>query len=299
VVDDSQGRIANGLKGDGSKNVRLMSSLWNREQEIVEKYLSFFVLYSTLVLSCLAVCSADFLYSLRYIPMNSSTPLIDRFQQLTTNHTTQFEPQITHIRQRLDAELALLQQQETALVQAQDQALQELRQAIHTDARFLLSTAQFQAFVESVVPKERSRYSSRPDIQVTNQVADWSLCQSTKAIGISNYQEDIDHDGYDDERTFTLYSYGVDVRWGDREIEISEIQTNRAYGVAEQSVHDDEDQLEELSDRLNEFYDWDKQTAEEKMLMLEMSYLVYYCCTLLKLQPQKVQLVYDSTVIAE
>jgi hypothetical protein len=123
--------------------------------------------------------------------MNSSAPLVDRFQQLTTNHTAQFEPQITHLRQRLDTELALLQQQETALVQAQDQALQELRQAIHTDARFLLATAQFQSFVESIVPKERSRYSSRPDIYVSNQVADWSLCQSTEAIELGGYHGNI------------------------------------------------------------------------------------------------------------
>ncbi len=231
--------------------------------------------------------------------MNSSAPLIDRFQQLTTNHTTQFEPQITHIRQRLDTELALLQQQETVLVQAQEQALQELRQAVHTDARFLLATEQFQFFVESVVPKEGSRYSSRPNIQVTNQLTDWSLCQSTEAIGISNYQEDIDHDGYDDERTYTLYSYGVDIQWGNKSQKIREIQINRVYGVAKQSIHDQADQIEELHDRLNGFYDWKKQTVEEKMLMLEMSYLVYYCCTLLKLQPQKVQLVYDSTTITE
>lgn len=231
--------------------------------------------------------------------MNSFSTLIDRFQQLTENHHTQFEPQITHIRQRLDTELALLQQQENALVLAQDQALQELWQAIHTDARFLLGTTQFQSFVESLVPKERSRYSSRPDTPVSNQVADWLLCQATETIGISNYQEDVDHDGYDDERTYTLYSYGIDVQWGDKEISISEIQVKRVYGVAEQRIHDQEDQIEELSDRLNDFYDWNTQTAAEKMLILEMGYLVYYACSMLKLQPQKVELVYDSTIIPE
>ena len=231
--------------------------------------------------------------------MNNASTLIDRFQQLTENHSNQFEPQIAHIRQRLDTELSLLQQQENALVQAQDNTLQELRQAIQLDARFLLATTQFQSFVASILAKERPRYSSRPDIRVSNQVADWSLCQATKLIGISNYQESIDHDGYDDERTYTLYSYGVDVQWGEQEASISEIQLNRVYGVAEQSIHDDEDQIEELSDRLNEFYDGYKRTEEERLLMLEMSYLVYYCCTLLKLQPQKVQLVYDSTKIFE
>jgi hypothetical protein len=231
--------------------------------------------------------------------MNSASILIDRFQQLTANHDTQFEPQIAQIHQRLDIELAQLQQQETALVEAQDQALQELWQAINTDARFLLTTAQFQSFVQSVVPKERSWYSSRPNIQVASQVTDWLLCQSTEAIGIFNYQEDVDDDGYDDERTFTMYSYGVDIQWGNKELNISEIETKRAYGISAQRINDQAEQIEDLSDKLNDFYEWNQQTAEEKILMLEMGYLVYYCCTLLKLQPQKVQLVYDSTVTSE
>jgi hypothetical protein len=231
--------------------------------------------------------------------MNSASILIDRFQQLTANHDTQFEPQIAQIRQRLDIELAQLQQQETALVEAQDQALQELWQAINTDARFLLTTAQFQSFIQSVVPKERSWYSSRPNIQVTSQVTNWLLSQSTEAIGISNYQEDVDHDAYDDERTFTMYSYGVDIQWGDKELNIDEVQMKRVYGIAEQRINDQAEQIEDLSDRLNGFYKRNQQTEDEKMLMLEMGYLVYYCCTLLKLQPQKVQLVYDSTVTSE
>jgi hypothetical protein len=231
--------------------------------------------------------------------MNSASILIDRFQQLTANHDTQFEPQIAQIRQRLDIELAQLQQQETALVQAQEQALQELWQAINTDARFFLTTVQFQSFVESVVPKKRSWYSSLPDIHVASQVTDWLLSQSTEVIGISNYREDVDHDAYDDERTFTMYSYGVDIRWGDKELNIDEVQMKRLYGIAEQRINDQADQLEDLSDRLNDFYQRNQQTEEEKMLMLEMGYLVYYCCTLLKLQPQKVQLVYDSTITFE
>ncbi len=224
---------------------------------------------------------------------------LDRFQQLTQDHSTQFKPQLHQIRQKLDAEMAQLQQQEAELVQAQNQALQELRQAISTDARFLLATAQFQIFVESIVPKKYPSYYSRPQIQVANKVADWLLNQSTEAIGISKYQEDIDHDGYDDERTYTLYSYGIDIQWGDKAKSIREIQIERVYGVAEHRMHDPADQIDEIGDRFNTFYKWDQQTVEEKILALEMGYLTYYVCTLLKLQPQKVQIVYDSTARAE
>lgn len=231
--------------------------------------------------------------------MNSSVHLLDRFQQFASDHRAQFDPLIAQIHQRLDAELALLQQQEIAAVQAQDQALQELWQAIGTDARFLLATEQFQSLVENLQPKKPSPYYSQPDVRVGDRVDNWLLCRKTESIGVSNYQEDVNDDDYDDERTYTSYSYGVNIHWGDRTLDLAEIQTERIYGPADHRIYGAADQREDLSDRLNDFYEWNKQTEEERILVEEMSYLVYYCCTLLQLQPYKVQLVYDSTKTAD
>jgi hypothetical protein len=231
--------------------------------------------------------------------MNVASTALDRFQQLTENHANQFEPQLAQIRQRLDRELAELQQQETDLVQTQNQALAELRQAIHTDARFLLATPQFQSFVEGVLPKEPSRYYFKPQVQISKQVADWLVHQSTDAIGISDYAEDVDHDAYDDERTHTMYSYSAAIQWGDQSGGIHEIQMKRVYGISHNRSYDPEDQIEQIVDCLSDFDHWDGGTEEQQMLAMEMGYLIYYACTLLKLQPQSVQLVYDSTALVE
>jgi hypothetical protein len=224
--------------------------------------------------------------------MNVDSTMLDRFQQLTENHKTQFEPQITIIQQRLDIELAQLQQQETELVQAQSQLLQELRGAISTDARFLLATPQFQSFMASI-----HRYS-QAQVNVSTEISDWLLHQSTIAIGVSDYREDVDYDAYNDERTYTQYNYSVAIKWGDQARRIGEIEIRRGSGSSE-DLNDREDQIEEIVDGLLYFYDHRKKTQEEKILMLEAGHLIYYACTLLKLQPQRVQLIYDSTAKAE
>jgi hypothetical protein len=224
--------------------------------------------------------------------MNIASTALDRFQQLTENHKTQFEPHITTIQQRLDTELAQLQQQETELVQAQSQLLEELRAAISTDARFLLATPQFQSFMASI-----PRYS-QAQVKVSTEISEWLLHQSTIAIGVSDYQEEVDYDAYDDENTYTQYNYSVAIQWGDQARRIKEIEIKRGSGPSER-LNDREDQIEEIVDGLLYFYDHRKKTQEEKILMLEAGHLIYYACTLLKLEPQRVQLIYDSTTKAE
>jgi hypothetical protein len=73
----------------------------------------------------------------------------------------------------------------------------------------------------------------------------------------------------------------------------------RVYGISHNRSYDPEDKIEQIVDCLSDFDHWDEETEEPQMLAMEMGYLIYYACTLLKLQPQSVQLVYDSTALVE
>jgi hypothetical protein len=229
--------------------------------------------------------------------MTNRLTVLDRYQQLVSSHSEQFEPQVQQLYQRVETELQQMRQQESQLVQAQSEALNELQAAMAVDIRFLLTNPEFQAFFASLPPKIFHDYRSGVKTQVSDQVSAWHLHDSALPLRVFDYQTRVDPDDYDDERTYVSYHYSVTVGWGTKTVETINVNTESIYGVNERRAYSLIDQIDNIHDGLWEFFDRKVVTAEESQLVAEMSYLVGYAASLLALQPQMVKFTYDSAVV--
>ena len=227
--------------------------------------------------------------------MTNGIALLDRYHQLIQSHSAEFEPQIHQLEQQVQTEIERLREQESILVENQSAVLADLKQAIETDAYFLLKTAGFKAFVDRMPPEPSQSWRTKLSIQLSADPSEWSISQSAQCLKVSDYEMTIDPDDYDDEHTHTSYGYSIQVEWGEHSIEMPRILLKRIYGNDHDHYYSERDQLESIGWYL--LGSWDRQTIglQEQTLSAELSYLVFYAVSLLTLEPQQVTFTYDST----
>ena len=227
--------------------------------------------------------------------MTNGIALLDRYHQLIQSHSAEFEPQIHQLEQQVHTEIARLREQEAVLVENQVSALAELKQAIETDACFLLKTSGFQGFVDQLPPKKSQSWRTKSAIKLSANPLDWSLNQAEQPLKVSDYEMTIDPDDYDDENTHTSFGYSIQVKWGERSIEIDRILLKRIYGNDRDQYYSQHDQLEDIACYLMGLWDRKTISLQEQTLSVEISYVVFYAVSLLALEPQQVAFSYDST----
>jgi hypothetical protein len=99
-----------------------------------------------------------------------------------------------------------------------------LKEAIETDAKFVLKLPEFQAFMDKL-PRHRTSQQSQ-------QVSEWSLNHDDQILQVSQYKPVFEPDDYDDEQNHASYGYFVAVRWGAKTVKMNHIVTRRVYGAA-------------------------------------------------------------------
>jgi hypothetical protein len=85
-----------------------------------------------------------------------------------------------------------LQVEELALVEAQRQALQSLKESIAIDLRFLLNAPTFQAFYAELPKKKKTSYYSPPLPQPPEQFSAWQIYTIDKPLYISDYRTEME-----------------------------------------------------------------------------------------------------------
>lgn len=223
--------------------------------------------------------------------MNEELNPLASYDLLRQQHTEQIEPLLARLHQQVDAELAQIRQRSADLLAERTCSLQELKTAISTDARFLLSTRQFREFFDRFLKTAPRQYDPLPEVDA--DVANWSICSSDRSVRVFEYQDACDLDDYDDERTYASYGFGVKIAWGEQTTEIDYIRTLKIYGVEDRYNSFDET-AKQISWYLEDLY-----PDEEAGISLELSNLVLYCCLLLAQKPPSIEFAYNSVEIEE
>jgi hypothetical protein len=219
--------------------------------------------------------------------MTNEKALLDRYHQLVKSHDEQFQPSLQQLEQQIRSEINRLQSAETSLIEEQMQTLTALKEAIETDAKFVLKLPEFQAFMDSL-PRDRTSQRSQ-------QVSEWSLNHDDQILQVSQYKPVFEPDDYDDEQTHASYGYSVAVQWGAENVKMEHIVTRRVYGINHSRSYSQSDEVEMIGSWVDDLFPSYPSTSEEQLLLEEMSHLVAYCCSLLALSPQKVAFQYSST----
>jgi hypothetical protein len=227
--------------------------------------------------------------------MTNGITLLDRYHQLVQSHSAEFEPQIHQLEQQVHTEIARLREQEAVLVENQSSVLADLKEAIETDAYFLLKTSGFKAFVDQLPPQQSQSWRTKSSIQLPADPVEWSINQTAQCLKVFDYEMTIDPDDYDDEHTHTSFGYSIQVEWGEHSIEIERILLKRIYGNDRDQYYSLYDQLEDIACYLMGLWDRKTISLQEQTLSVEISYVVFYAVSLLALEPQQVTFSYDST----
>jgi hypothetical protein len=166
--------------------------------------------------------------------MTNSNSLLSSYQALVQNHASHFDPEISELQQLIQQRMQDLNQQEQALVEAQVAKLQEIVNALATDARYFLSTPEFSTFVQELKKAPRDYwYSQKAQATVADDPTTWLLATLDLPVSLSNYELHEDPDAYDDERTHILYSYSLLLKLGNAEREVC-VSYKRIYNLNEQ-----------------------------------------------------------------
>ncbi|MBD2607354.1 hypothetical protein H6G81_23195 [Scytonema hofmannii FACHB-248] len=228
--------------------------------------------------------------------MTNSDSLLSGYQALVQNHAFSFDPEITALKQLVEARMQELRSREQALVSAQAIELKRITDALATDARCLLPTPELSAFVQEFKRMSRPWYSQKPESPIADDPTTWLLATLSLPISLSNYQTSVDPNAYDDERTHILYSYSLSLRLGNAE-RVVEIPYKRTYNLNEHRDFSLKEQIDfyiagDVDDLLREIK---HPEAEINQLTAELSALVGYATSLFALTPRTANFEYTST----
>ncbi|MUG98266.1 hypothetical protein F7734_40550 [Scytonema sp. UIC 10036] len=229
--------------------------------------------------------------------MANSNSLLSSYQALVQNHASQFDPEITALQQLVEQRMQDLSQQEQTLLEAQVVKLQDIIDALATDARCFLPTPEFSAFVQELKKAPRDYWYRQKDrATIADDPTTWLLATLDLPVSLSNYQTHEDPDAYDDERTHILYSYSLLLKLGKAEREVY-VYYKRIYNLNEQRESSLREQIDyyisgEVEDLLEKI---EYPETERMQLTQEVSLLVGYATTLFALKPRTATFIYPST----
>ena len=135
--------------------------------------------------------------------MRDSNSLLSLYEELVQNHISQFDPEIADLQQLVKTRMQELHDAEQTLVEAQAVELKRITDALATDARCLLPTSGLRTFVQELKEtKSKNWYTRKPESSIAEDPTIWLLATLELPIGLSNYQNKEDPDGYDDEPNY-------------------------------------------------------------------------------------------------
>ncbi|BAY93734.1 MULTISPECIES: hypothetical protein [unclassified Tolypothrix] len=228
--------------------------------------------------------------------MTDSHSLFSSYEELVQNHARQFDPHIAQLQQLVTTRMQELRAAEQTLVDAQAIELQNIFNALATDARCLLPTPEFRTFVQELKQTQSHNwYTRKSEFSIAEDPTTWLLATLELPIGLSNYQIQEDLDGYDDERNYIGYSYTLSLRFGSVE-HLMEILYKRIYNVNDRTETSIKEQIDyyiwsEVEDLLTNM-PYPKE--QKKQLAQEISVLVGYSSKVFALKPRTAIFEYSS-----
>lgn len=227
--------------------------------------------------------------------MTDSDSILASYQALMQNHASQFDPEIAALKQLVETRIQELRRSEQTLVKAQVVELKRISGALANDARCLLPTPEFRAFVKEYKKLPGKSYGQQPNITISKDPATWLLTTLEFPISLSDYQTLEDPDAYDDERTYISYSYSIALRISDVEHVIYvpcrstyNLNDHRDFSLKEQIDCYIADDVENLLSEIK------YPKAQSSQLAKELSVLIAYAKNLLALQPRITNFEYTS-----
>lgn len=218
--------------------------------------------------------------------------LLAPFDALVLQHQALFKRRREQLRTTIETTLQQLQAQEQPLVAAQIQVLSDVRSHLATDARVLMGSIELDRFIAEVQALPRPEYWHENDqlVAVRSHSADWLLAQLDIPIRVFDYATTVDHDAYDDERTFSTYGYAVTVEV-QNESKRLEVATRSVYSPINERTYNSRQILEyDLEEYAVEFVEaLDLDAAIQGQLVAELSHLIGCAVQLFALIPQSVQ----------
>lgn len=228
--------------------------------------------------------------------MTKSNSLLANYQALVQNHATQFDPEIAALRQLVEARMQEVHSKEQALVSAQEVELKRITDALATDARCLLPIPEFSEFVQEYKRMSRPWYSQKSESPIADDPTTWVLTTLEIPIVLTNFQTSVDPNGYDDERTHTLYGYSVSLKLGDAK-GVIEVQEKRIYNLDECREFSPREQIDFfIADYVDDVLrEANYPLSEINQLTAEISVLLGYATQVFVLKPRTAVFEYTST----
>ncbi len=223
--------------------------------------------------------------------------LLSSYEELVQNHANQFEPEIADLQQIVKARMQELRDSEQRLVEAQTIELKGITDALATDARCLLSTAELRAFVQELNQiKSKNWYTHKSEFRIADDPTSWLLTTVELPIGLSNYQTQEDSNAYDDERTYIRYTYTLSLRLGLVE-HLIEVAYKRIYNLNECTETNIKEQIDYYISGEVEglFRNMEYPEEQKQQLAQEISLLVGYATKIFTLTPRTAIFEYTST----
>lgn len=223
--------------------------------------------------------------------------LLGEYESLMQKHQEQFAPALTQLQELVDQMVHQLRQQERPLVEAQVQQLAQLQAQLATDARCLLNSVELQTFIAQLqaMPATSRWNYTEPMSEVDVNPANWQLTQMDLPLAIRDYETTVDHEAYNDERTYSAYGYRVTIIVGQQRQQI-EVLTKSIYSPVDHGFYSLREQLYYFfEDEVEKLLAEQNITLAQDLLAQEISCLFGCAVGLLLLAPQTVQFNYSST----
>ncbi|MBG1266253.1 hypothetical protein [Nostoc sp. WHI] len=229
--------------------------------------------------------------------MTDSNSLLSLYEELVQNHISQFDPQIADLQQLVKARMQELHDAEQTLVETQAIELKRITDALATDARCLLPTPGLRTFVQELKQtKSKNWYTRKPESSIAEDPTIWLLATLELPIGLTNYQNKEDPDGYDDERNYIGYSYTLSLRLGSVE-HLIEVPLKRIYNLNDCTQTNIKEQIDYYirSEVEGLFRNMEYPEEQKQQLAEEISVLVGYSPKIFTLTPRIAIFEYTST----
>ncbi|BAU16109.1 hypothetical protein LEP3755_66760 (plasmid) [Leptolyngbya sp. NIES-3755] len=225
------------------------------------------------------------------------TDALIAYDRLRQQHSQQIDPALQALHTQIEQQISELQAEEQGYLDAQNAALSSLRPQIEADARCLLSTQPFIAFVLERTT-QRSQYRLGERLPVDPDPQQWQLAMQPLPLQIVGYEQQRDDHAYNDENHYTQYSYEMTVQLGSWRKTIDVDTASLSPGHPMRYQRDDIDaQYYDVAYRLididryravvpteSEFTELQLDAEQVRQLKEEMSYLLAFVGDLFHLQ---------------
>jgi len=186
--------------------------------------------------------------------MHETISLWEEFQacerELQTERAAAFAPLRVDIERMVDARRA----DERAALHRQGVRLAKLRQILATDARPLVRTPSFEAWLAALLlPRERA-WGSPPEDVVPRDASSWALLTQNEPVGL-HAVEMLELPGYNDEEHFLATQLVVEASLGKTRFFIG-FETKRRFALHENSSESLAEEIEYSSTDLDDAHGW-------------------------------------------